>query len=116
MIRIFALLAFAVALGAAPMAADTVKGVLLDNVCAAEFSGDYAAAKEASKSCDLANDGKKKGFSIVCEDGKTLKLDTKGNDMLLRVLKYIEKTDQVEVEAEGKVKGEKMAVDQIRLS
>lgn len=116
MIRIFALLSFAVALGAAPLPGDTVKGVLLDNICAADFSGDYAAAKELSKGCDLAKGGKKKGFSIVSEDGQTLKLDTKGNDMLLRVLQYSDKTEQVEVEAEGKVKGAKMAVDQIRVS
>ncbi len=116
MIRVFALLSFAAVLGAAPMAADTVKGVLLDNICAADFSGDYSAAKELSKGCNLARDGKKKGFSIVSEDGQLLKFDAKGNGLLMRMLKYAGDSESVELEVEGKVKGEKVAVDQIRLS
>ncbi|MBI1356373.1 MAG: hypothetical protein GC160_18685 [Acidobacteria bacterium] len=116
MIRIFALLSFAMALGAAALPADTVKGVILDNVCAAEFSGDFAAAVEHSKTCSLLEGGKKKGFSIVSEDGQTLTLDAKGNSMLLRSLQYSKKTGEIQVEAEGKVKGSKIAVQQIRIS
>lgn len=116
MIRILALLSFAVALGAAPMSADTLKGVLLDNVCAAGFEGDYAAAKEHSESCRLATDGKKKGFSIVSEDGEMLRLDSKGNGLLMRALRFAEEDRPLEVEIEGKIKGSRVAVNQIRLS
>lgn len=116
MIRMLALLSFAVLLAAAPMPADTVKGVLLDNVCAADFSGDYSAAKELAKGCNLAEGGKKKGFAMVSEDGRMLKIDAKGNGLLMRALKYADKSEPFELEVEGKVKGDKVAVDQLRLS
>ena len=115
MIRTIPLLILAMALGAAALPAETVQGGVLDNVCAAGFRGDHAAAVDRSKSCSLLADGKKKGFLIVQQDGQTLTLDAKGNALLLKTLHYSKKTAQVEVEAEGKVRGSKLAVRQIRI-
>lgn len=101
---------------AAPLSADVVEGVLLDNVCLAEMeSPAYDAALEQSKNCDLLRNGKKKGFSIVEADGAVKRLDPKGSTLALRAVDASGKTSEVKVEVEGKVKGDRLVVDTLLL-
>ncbi len=94
--------------------AESVEGVLLAKSCLADGAvADYQAAMDLSKTCNLAKQGKKKGFVIVQEDGKSFQLDSKGAGLALQTIRITGREAEVRVRAEGKVKGERLSVEQL---
>lgn len=111
-------LGFAVILlGAVPSFAETVEGILIDNMCSGMVQKKgFDAAKEHTKDCALMDDCKASGFAVVTSDGKVLKLDAKGNQMALKALEETSKTDNLTVEVDGKVSGDSIAVSSLDLT
>jgi len=109
----FALLLF----GAVPSFAETVEGLLMDNMCSAmaQKKG-YDAAKGHTKECALMDNCKASGFAVVTPDGKVIKLDAKGNQMAIKALEGTSKTDNLTVKVEGSVSGDSIAVSGLDLT
>jgi hypothetical protein len=111
-------LSFAVVLfGAIPSFAESVEGILMDNMCTGDVQKKgFAAAKEHGKDCALMDSCKDSGFAVVTPDGKVLKLDTKGNQMAVKALGSASKNDNLTVKVDGKVSGDSIAVSSLDLT
>ena len=105
-------LCFVLALCAAvPSFAETVEGILMDNMCSGMVQKKgFDAAKGHTKECALMDNCKASGFAVVTSDGKVIKLDDKGNQMAIKALEGSSKEDNLTVKVEGKVSGDSIAV------
>lgn len=111
-------LGFALALlGAVPSFAETVEGILMDNMCSGMVQKKgYDAAKGHTKECALMDNCKASGFAVVTADGKVLKLDDKGNQMAVKALEATSKTENLTVKVDGSVSGDSIAVSALDLT
>lgn len=92
-----------------------VKGVLMDNACASQHAADKAAVANHDKTCLLMDACVKSGYSVVTADGKVVKLDQKGNDLAVELVKKTNKDKNWAVSVDGKVTGDTVAVSSIHL-
>jgi len=115
--RLLSLLFVLALVGAVPSFAETLEGILIDNMCsgAVQKKG-FAAAKEHTKECALMDNCKASGFAVATSDGKIVKLDAKGNQMAVKALEGSSKNDNITVKVDGKVSGDSIAVTSLNLT
>ena len=107
MIRKTFLLAIVLCLGLSAFAQEAakptkIKGYLVDNMCA---SGDEAMDKGHPTACAKMDKCAKSGFAVVLGD-KSYKLDEKGNELALEVVKSTKTEKGLKVEVEGTLEGD----------
>jgi hypothetical protein len=119
-IRLFSIcLLIAVTIGFAlrATATDTVKGYLMDNMCAghaAQSKDPAARARKHTKGCALMEACEKSGYGVVTTDGKYYKFDAKGNDLAKSLLGATKKSSDLSVEVVGTIDGDTIKVDSLK--
>lgn len=109
-------LSVGVAASGAQTGGATVNGYLMDVACATEHASEGpAAAAKHDKSCLLMGPCVKSGYSVITAENKMLKLDTKGNQLALALIKASDKKDDWKVAVVGTVSGDSIAVDSVKL-
>ena len=98
----------------APLAAETVEGILVDNKSLGKVKT-YEAAKSHMRSAALAANAKKGGYSIVKQDGTVVKLDQRGNMLAVATLEASDRPKDLKVAADGEVNGGVMTTKELRL-
>lgn len=109
---VFAALAFA---PAQEKKAGTTKitGYLIDNVCAeASQGGEEEEAEGHMVSCALMEACQKSGYAVISE-GKTYKLDEKGNKLALKVLRDTRVKQGLSVTVIGALDGDTLHADTV---
>jgi hypothetical protein len=100
-----------------PLAAETVKGILMDKMCSGMVAEKgFAAAKMHTKDCALMPNCSASGFGVVTADGKFLTFDGKGNKQAMKALEATEKKDNLTVKVDGKIKGDQIKVKKLDLT
>jgi len=91
----------------------TIKGYVIDNMCASAHSSELAeTAKGHSAACATMPNCIKSGYSVV-SDGKQYKLDEEGNKKVLGLLKTAKSKKGLLVTIEGTLDGETLHVKKI---
>jgi hypothetical protein len=102
---------------AIPSFAETIEGILIDNMCSGEVQKKgFDAAKAHTKECALMDQCKSSGFAVATPDGKVIKLDAKGNQAAAKALEGGSKNDNITVKVDGKVSGDSIAVSSLSLT
>jgi hypothetical protein len=105
------------AVGGAAQAQQTqaMKGHLVDVMCATKHAaeGDYIAKHD--KKCLLMEGCVKSGYSLVTAEGKVLKLDAKGSQLALDLIKKTDRESNWAVAVNGSVSGDTLTVSSIQL-
>jgi hypothetical protein len=101
--------------GAAQAPTQTIKGHLVDVMCTTKHAteGDFIAKHD--KTCLLMEGCVKSGYSLVTADGKMLKLDAKGSQQALALIKKTERSSNWTVAVNGTVSGDTITVASIQL-
>lgn len=84
-----------------------INGFLVDNMCATPVDSE---AKQHATSCSLMEACQKSGYAVVSKD-KVYKLDERGNQLALAVLKETKTKKGVAVAVEGTLQGDVLHVD-----
>lgn len=117
MIRFVFILAATAMLSAIPLAAETVNGILVDNMCSTGIvKKGYEAAKMHTKECALMDQCKASGYGVVQADGKYLKLDAAGNEQAVKALEGTSKEKDITVTVDGEVSGDAIKVSKLKIS
>lgn len=113
----FTSLLFVLTLFAAmPLMAESVEGILMDNMCMGKFEAKgFDAAKMHTRDCALMGPCKASGFAIIQADGKVVKLDDNGNKLAIAALEDSDKEKDLQVSADGKVTNGVLATKTIAL-
>jgi len=90
-------------------------GYLVDTVCAVGHATEPGYSENHDKNCNLMTGCIKSGYSLVTFDKKVLKLDQKGAEMALALIKATDKEKDWKVVVNGKVDGQTIAVNSIAL-
>jgi hypothetical protein len=101
--------------GAAQAQAQTMKGHLVDVMCAKEHATEEGYAAKHDKKCLLMEGCVKSGYSLVTADRKVLRLDAKGNQLALGLIKKTDRESNWTVTVNGSVSGDTIAVTSIQL-
>jgi hypothetical protein len=101
--------------GAHAQAQAPLKGHLVDVACSSKHATEADFIAKHDKKCLLMEACVKSGYSLVTADGKMLKLDTKGNQMALDLIKKTEREGNWVVAVTGKVSGDTIAVSNIQM-
>lgn len=113
--RVFLGIAVIAALSS-PLAAETVKGYLVDKACSAKIlkeGGD--AAKAHTKDCALMPDCKASGYGVITDDGRFVELDDGGDRMAVQTLEFLDQKDNIRVRVDGQIKDGSIAVVAIQI-
>ncbi len=99
-----------------PLAAETIYGILVDKMCSAgiEKKG-YEAAEQHTRKCALMPKCQASGFGVVTDDGKFLKFDATGDAKALEALKQTTEEEGLVVAIEGKIEGDTVTVESLRI-
>jgi hypothetical protein len=108
------------------LAADTVKGILIDERSSGEaylrisgatglLEGGRIVAEAHTKEDLLKPDNEKTGYGIFTDDNKFLKFDAAGDRKALALIKESKKLDDFEIEVTGEIKGDTMKVISLKL-
>jgi hypothetical protein len=115
--RLLTLLFVMALVAVVPSFAETVEGILIDNMCSGMVQKKGVdAAKAHTKECALMDNCKASGYAVVTADGKLIKLDAKGNQMAVKALEGSSKNDNITVKVDGKVSGDSIAVSSLDLT
>jgi len=101
--------------GAQAQQAQTVKGHLVDVMCATKHATEADYIAKHDKKCLLMEGCVKSGYSVVTADGKVLKLDAKGSQQAQDLIKRTERTSNWAVAVNGTVSGDTITVASIQL-
>ena len=101
--------------GAAQAQAQTMKGHLVDVMCATKHATEADYIAKHDKKCLLMEGCVKSGYTLVTAEGKVLKLDTKGTQLALDLIKKTERESNWTVAVNGNVSGDTIAVTSIQL-
>ncbi|MGD9935050.1 MAG: hypothetical protein AB7T37_15245 [Dehalococcoidia bacterium] len=93
----------------------TVKGHLVDVMCATKHATEADYIAKHDKTCLLMEGCVKSGYSVVTADGKVLKLDAKGSQQALALIKKTERTSAWTVAVNGTMSGDTITVASIQL-
>ena len=106
---------FAVGGAAQAQQAQAMKGHLVDVMCATKHAteGDYIAKHD--KKCLLMEGCVKSGYSLVTAEGKVLKLDAKGSQLALDLIKKTDRESNWAVAVNGSLAGDTLTVSSIQL-
>jgi type 1 fimbria pilin len=91
----------------------TITGNLMDNACAESAKDLGAKAKNHSTSCALMDGCEKTGYAVYAADNKLYKLDDKGNDLAVDLLKNTKTKNGVKVSVEGTLNGDTVKVTKL---
>lgn len=95
---------------------ETIKGYLVDVMCATHHAEEGAAYGEKhDKACLLMEDCVKSGYSVLTADKTVLKLDQKGNDLALALIKKTDREKDWRVTVTGTVSNGTIAVSSLAL-
>ena len=106
------------------VAAEEVKGVLMDQACSGKaevrvlstgIEGGMIVAEAHTRECALMSACEKSGYGIFTYDNKFLKFDAAGSRKALQAIKASKKLDDLEVEVTGEVKGDTIKVESLKL-
>ena len=109
---------------AAIAAAEEVKGVLMDQACSGKaevrvlstgIEGGMIVAEAHTRECALMPACEKSGYGIFTYDNKFLKFDPAGSRKALQAIKASKKLDDLEVEVTGKINGDTIKVESLKL-
>ncbi len=92
-----------------------ISGYLVDAVCAGNHATEPGYVEKHDKNCQLMAGCIKSGYSLVTADKKVLKFDEKGNETALALIKATDRDKEWKVSVTGKVNGQTMAVESIKL-
>jgi hypothetical protein len=92
-----------------------VKGHLVDVMCATKHATEADYIAKHDKTCLLMEGCVKSGYSVVTADGKVLKLDAKGSQQALDLIKKTERTSAWTVAVNGTISGDTITVASIQL-
>ena len=103
---------------AAPMLhAEMVEGILMDKMCSGMVAEKgFGAAKMHTKECALMPNCAASGYGVVTEDGKFLKFDASGDKKAAEALKATSKKDNITVSVDGKVSGDTITVQSLKIT
>lgn len=93
----------------------TMKGHLVDVMCSSQHATEAGYVEKHDKKCLLMDDCVKSGYGLVTADKKVLKLDTKGNQMALDLIKKTDRDKDWTVAVNGTVSGDTIAVTSIQM-
>jgi type 1 fimbria pilin len=91
----------------------TITGNLMDNACAESAKDLGTKAKNHSTSCALMDGCEKSGYAVYAADSKLYKLDDKGNDLAVDLLKNTKTKNGVKVSVEGTLNGDTVKVTKL---
>ena len=90
-----------------------ITGYLIDNVCAeASQGGEEEEAEGHMVSCALMEACQKSGYAVISE-GKTYKLDEKGNKLALKLLRDTRVKQGLAVAVSGTLEGDTLHADAV---
>src|SRR5580693_7750731 len=106
--------------------AETIKGVLMDQMCSGKADlrisgatgtlvGGRIVAEAHTRECALMPACQKSGYGVYTSDNKFLKFDEAGNRKALAALKASTKLDDLEVEITGEVKDDTIKVATLKI-
>jgi hypothetical protein len=101
--------------GAAQGQTQSLKGHLVDVMCASKHATEAEYIAKHDKKCLLMDGCVKSGYSLVTADGKVLKLDAKGNQLALDLIKKTDRASNWTVGVNGSVSGDTITVASIQL-
>lgn len=94
----------------------TVKGHLVDVMCATEHADEAASyGPTHDKTCLLMDHCVKSGYSVITGDGKVLKMDQKGTAMALDLIKKTDREKDWKVAVTGTVSNDVISVSTLKL-
>jgi len=93
----------------------TTKGHLVDVMCATKHATEADYIAKHDKKCLLMEGCVKSGYSLVTAGGKVLKLDAKGTQLALDLIKKTDRVSNWTVAVNGNVSGDTIAVSSIQL-
>lgn len=117
MLALAANIALAVVAYTVPGAAQgqMVKGHLMDIACSSHHATEAGYTEKHDRKCLLMDSCVKSGYSLVTADKKVLKLDAKGNQLALELIKKTDRDRDWTVAVNGTVSGDTIAVTDIKV-
>ena len=108
---------FVIALIAPALAqTQTVRGHLVDVVCATEHAKEGATfGAKHDKKCLLMDACVKSGYSVLTAEGRVIKLDAKGSAMALELIKKTNRESDWRVAVAGNMSGDTITVSTLTL-
>jgi hypothetical protein len=124
--RFLCLMMFTALVSGFALAADTVKGILIDERSSGEaflrisgatgqLEGGRIVAEAHTKEDLLKPENEKSGYGVFTDDNKFLKFDAAGDRKALALIKEAKKLDDFEVEVVGEIKGDTIKVVSLKL-
>lgn len=98
---------------AAPLAAETVDGYLIDVQCSAKAKQGEEALKSHAKDCLIQC--KDSGLGVVDADGKLWRLDDDGAGMAEKIIGLSSRSDNLKVSVTGDASGDTIKVRAVQL-
>ncbi len=93
----------------------TMRGHLVDVMCATKHATEAGYVAKHDKKCLLMEECVKSGYSLVTAEGKVLKLDAKGTQLALDLIKNTDRESNWTVAVNGNVSGDTITVASIQL-
>lgn len=103
------------AAGVPAQAQQPLRGTMMDVACSSKHATDAAFTESHDKKCLLMDGCVKSGYSLITADKKVLKFDANGNELAANLIKTADKDKDWKVAVEGTVKGDTIAVTNLRL-
>src|SRR5271155_996023 len=112
--------------GFAANPAETIKGVLMDQMCSGKADlrisgatgtlvGGRIVAEAHTRECALMPACQKSGYGVYTSDNKFLKFDEAGSRKALAALRASKKEDDLKVEVTGEIQGDTIKVASLKL-
>lgn len=93
----------------------TMKGHLVDVMCASHHATEAGYTEKHDKKCLLMDECVKSGYTLVTADKKVLKLDAKGSQLALDLIKKTDRDKDWTVAVNGTVSGDTITVASIQM-
>jgi hypothetical protein len=113
------------AMAAGVASAAQVEGVLIDKACSSKaevrlvpgprLEGGMIVAEAHTRQCAMMPACQKSGYGVFTYDNKFLAFDSAGNRKAIAALKATKKEDDLKVEVTGKVEGDTIKVESLKL-
>jgi hypothetical protein len=94
---------------------EPVRGTLMDIACSSHHATEAGYTETHDKKCLLMDGCVKSGYSLVTADKKVLKFDAKGNELAVNLIRNTNHDKDWKVSVDGTVKGDTIAVTNIRM-
>ena len=101
--------------GAVQAQEQTFTGHLVDTVCANGHAHEAGYAEKHENSCNLMPVCIKSGYSLVTAERKSLKLDDKGAELALALVRKTSREKDVKATVVGTLEGDRISVSAITL-